>query len=221
MFLSSSLVDSWCHQVKHTHDLSILTSLINGYRAACHYGSESTSNVDAIWSCRIGKGETFSKILLFMLREADNLFRERLGLLSSSCKKEMILELRNTTKWKTLKPLIKSYLRSSLFLLNEASETEILSFSLARIRASIIYFAAFPSLQRRLTKVCIWFTWIFLPCQSFCCWWIRSNYWHIYFSCPYHLTSFRIDLILSNYESISYFLTMYEDDHILILHVSH
>ncbi|XP_022133965.1 nucleolar complex protein 2 homolog isoform X2 [Momordica charantia] len=155
LFLSSSLVDSWCHQVKHTHDLSILTSLINGYRAACHYGSESTSNVDAIWSCRIGKGETFSKILLFMLREADNLFRERLGLLSSSCKKEMILELRNTTKWKTLKPLIKSYLRSSLFLLNEASETEILSFSLARIRASIIYFAAFPSLQRRLTKIAV------------------------------------------------------------------
>lgn len=155
VLLSISVIDSWCHQVKNKHDLSLLTSLINGYRAACHYGSQSTSSVDDVSVYNIGNSEAFSKILTFMLREADNLFRQPLGLLSSSCKKEMILELRKTVKWKSLKPLVKSYLRSSLFLLNEVSETEILSFSLARIRASMIFFAAFPSLQRRLIKIAV------------------------------------------------------------------
>ncbi|KAL0548943.1 hypothetical protein IC582_013420 [Cucumis melo] len=153
--LSSSVIDSWCHQVKNKQDLPLFTSLINGYRAACHYGSEAIGNVDAGRCYKIVNSETFSKILIFMLSEADNLFREQLGLLTKSYKKEMILELRNTQKWKTLKPLIKSYLRSSLFLLNEVSETEILRFSLARIRVSVIFFAAFPSLQRRLIKIAV------------------------------------------------------------------
>ncbi|TYK14874.1 nucleolar complex protein 2-like protein [Cucumis melo var. makuwa] len=157
--LSSSVIDSWCHQVKNKQDLPLFTSLINGYRAACHYGSEAIGNVDAGRCYKIVNSETFSKILIFMLSEADNLFREQLGLLTKSYKKEMILELRNTQKWKTLKPLIKSYLRSSLFLLNEVSETEILRFSLARIRVSVIFFAAFPSLQRRLIKaIHLWAT---------------------------------------------------------------
>lgn len=155
LLLSCSIVDSWCHQVKNKHDLSLLTSLINGYRAACHYGSEAAGNIDAARCYKIGNNETFSKILIFTLSEVDNLFREHLGLLTKSCKKEMILELRNTQKWKTLKPLIKSYLRSSLFLLNEVSESEILRFSLARIRASVTFFAAFPSLQRRLIKIAV------------------------------------------------------------------
>lgn len=161
--MSCSIVDSWCHQVKNKHDLSLLTSLINGYRAACHYGSEAAGNIDAARCYKIGNNETFSKILIFTLSEVDNLFREHLGLLTKSCKKEMILELRNTQKWKTLKPLIKSYLRSSLFLLNEVSESEILRFSLAQIRASVTFFAAFPSLQRRLIKARICFTYTFLP----------------------------------------------------------
>ena len=162
--LSSSVVDSLCDQVKNKHDLSLLTSLINGYRAACHYGSEAASNVDAVRCYKIGNSETFSKILIFTLGEADNLFREHLGLTNSRVKKETILEMKNTQKWKAVKPLIKSYLRSCLFLLNDASETEILRFALAQIRASIIFFAAFPSLQRRLIKACIRFTLIFLPC---------------------------------------------------------
>lgn len=153
--LSSSVVDSLCDQVKNKHDLSLLTSLINGYRAACHYGSEAASNADAVRCYNIGNSETFSKILIFTLGEADNLFREHLGLTNSRVKKETILEMKNTQKWKAVKPLIKSYLRSCLFLLNDASETEILRFALARIRASTIFFAAFPSLQRRLIKIAV------------------------------------------------------------------
>ena len=144
-FLTSSAVKSWCQLVKEQRSVPALTSLLNGYRAACHYGAES-------WS-RIQNSETFCEILMFVLHEADNIFRGLLEISSSNCKKEAILGLKNTSKWKTLRPLIKSYLRSTLFLLSQVTDYEILAFALARLRNSILYFAAFPSLLRRLIKV--------------------------------------------------------------------
>ncbi|KAL9388596.1 hypothetical protein Peur_017201 [Populus x canadensis] len=59
----------------------------------------------------IGDSCTFGKILTFMLHEAGNIFHEILGISCSNERKEVILELKNTSKWKTLKPLVKSYAR--------------------------------------------------------------------------------------------------------------
>lgn len=152
--LTNSAIDSWCKIVGDQHSISALPSLLNGYRAACHYGTSSTSALDAAASSySIQNSETFCNILMFMLREADNIFRGLLGISCSSCRKETILDLKNTAKWKSLKPMVKSYLRSTLFLLNQVTDSEILAFSLTRLRASIIFFTTFPSLLRRLIKV--------------------------------------------------------------------
>ena len=152
-FLTSSAVKSWCQLVKEQRSVPALTSLLNGYRAACHYGTKSSGVLDAESWSRIQNSETFCEILMFVLHEADNIFRGLLEISSSNCKKEAILGLKNTSKWKTLRPLIKSYLRSTLFLLSQVTDYEILAFALARLRNSILYFAAFPSLLRRLIKV--------------------------------------------------------------------
>ncbi|KAL6982357.1 hypothetical protein U1Q18_047282 [Sarracenia purpurea var. burkii] len=152
--VTNAVINSWCELVKKDSE-SALVSLLNVYRAACHYGTESIG-VPETASCQIiQNSETFCSILMFMLCEVDNIFRGLLKISSSSCKKEVILELKNTSKWKSLKPLIKSYLRSTLFLLNQVTDSEILAFSLSRLRASIIFFAAFPSLLHRLIKVTV------------------------------------------------------------------
>lgn len=151
--LTGSTIDSWCQLVTEQQNVSALTSLLNGYRAACHYGAESTRVFDAYSGHGIQNSETLSKILMFMLNESDNIFRGLMSIPSSDCKKEKSLDLKKNTKWSTFKPMIKSYLRSTLFLLNQVNDSEILAFSLARIRASMTFFAAFPSLVRRLIKV--------------------------------------------------------------------
>ena len=151
--MTVSAVKFWCRLVKEQHNLSALTCLINGYRAACHYGAKSTGVFYADSCNRIQNSETFCEILMFMLHEGDNIFRALLGISSSKWRKETILELKNTSKWKALKPLVKSYLRSTLFLLNQVTDNEILALSLIRLRSSMIYFAAFPSLLHRLIKV--------------------------------------------------------------------
>lgn len=145
--LSSSTVDSLCELVKEQNNVPAFVRLLNGYRAACHYGSESPTIVE--------ESHTFCKILTFMLHEADNIFRKILGISGSNDRKEAILELKNTSKWKTLKPVVKSYLRSTLFLLNEVTDSQILAFALTRLKASIVFFAAFPPLLGRLIKISV------------------------------------------------------------------
>lgn len=145
--LSSSTVDSLCELVKEQNNVPAFVRLLNGYRAACHYGSESPTIVE--------DSHTFCKILTFMLHEADNIFRKILGISGSNDRKEAILELKNTSKWKTLKPVVKSYLRSTLFLLNEVTDSQILAFALTRLKASIVFFAAFPPLLGRLIKISV------------------------------------------------------------------
>lgn len=145
--LSSSTVDSLCELVKEQNNVPAFVRLLNGYRAACHYGSESPTIVE--------DSHTFCKILTFMLHEADNIFRKILGISGSNDRKEVILELKNTSKWKTLKPVVKSYLRSTLFLLNEVTDSQILAFALTRLKASIVFFAAFPPLLGKLIKISV------------------------------------------------------------------
>ncbi|KAM6582671.1 hypothetical protein CsatB_009673 [Cannabis sativa] len=157
LFLSSSDVDCWCQLVTEQQNLAALTSLLNGYRTACHYRAQSSGVIIAGSRHRFQSSETFCKILIFTLNEADNIFRKLLGLSKSNIKKEKLSELKSSSKWNAFKPFIKSYLRSSLYLLNQVTETEILTFSLARLRASMAFFVAFPSLLRRLVKIAVHF----------------------------------------------------------------
>lgn len=151
--LTSASVDSLCKLVKEQCSVPALTCLINAYRAACHNDSEATSVSGCVFSDGIQKSKTFCKILMFMLQEADATFRSLLGISSSSSRKEAVLDLKNTTKWLSLRPLIKSYLRSTVFLLNQVTDSELLAFSICRIRTSISFLFAFPSLLRNLLKV--------------------------------------------------------------------
>ncbi|XP_061375147.1 protein REBELOTE isoform X2 [Gastrolobium bilobum] len=153
--LTSASVDSLRKLVKEQHSVPALTSLINAYRVACHNDSEATSVSGCVLSHGIQKSEAFCKILIFMLQEADTIFRTLLGISNLSSKKETVLELKATKKWLSLKPLIKSYLRSSVFLLSQVSDSEILTFLICRLRASIVFLVAFPSLLHKLIEISV------------------------------------------------------------------
>lgn len=145
---TSSAINLWCQLVKEEHSSSAFVCLLNAYRAACHYGAESLVH-------QIQNSETFCNILMFVLSEADDIFRRQLQISTVNCKKETILELQNTSKWQTLKPLVKSYFRSTLFLLDQVADSDILNFALNRLRASLIFFGVFPSLLHRLIKTTV------------------------------------------------------------------
>ncbi|KAI3870899.1 hypothetical protein MKW92_032896, partial [Papaver armeniacum] len=139
--LTTAIIDSWCRLILEEKNLSVLPNLLNAYRVACQYGSGDA--IDAI-SQRIQSSKTFVKIVNFTFVEADNIFRTHLEIPSPDCEK-------HTTR----EPLIQSYLSSTIILLNHVTDSEILAFALTRLRASTIFFAAFPSLLKKLIKVTV------------------------------------------------------------------
>ncbi|KAG9159146.1 hypothetical protein Leryth_024890 [Lithospermum erythrorhizon] len=146
--VTGSLVQNLSEVVSEKGCESGFITLLNAYRAACHYGAESVG-------CRIQNSETFCEIVTVMLTKADSVFRGLLQISSSKCKKETIVELTKSSKWKKWKPLVKSYLRSSLHMLNQVTDSEILAFCLKHLRVSLVLFAAFPSLLPRLIKTAV------------------------------------------------------------------
>ncbi|XP_039140202.1 nucleolar complex protein 2 homolog [Dioscorea cayenensis subsp. rotundata] len=148
--LSSSTVDVWCWMVLEQPKGPALRNLLNGFHAACQYGIE-TSGVS---SQKVSSREAFSKIVTFVLLEADGIFCQFLGL-SGPTNKEGSLNFRNKSEWESLRPLVKCYLRSSLILINQVTDREILIFALTRLRSSLKFFSDFPSLSGRLTKISV------------------------------------------------------------------
>lgn len=147
MMLTCGTIDVWCWLVLEEPNGSTLSSLLNAFQTACRYGIDSDESPHGI-----PNKEVFSKILTFVLCEADGIFRRRLGI-SDFCSKEVILKLKDSPSWETVRPLLKSYLRSCLFLLNQVTDSEILVFALTHVRASTVFFTAFPSLTERLIKI--------------------------------------------------------------------
>ncbi|CAN4116198.1 unnamed protein product [Withania somnifera] len=145
--LTVSAISSWCQLIKEEKEAAFVC-LLNAYRAACNYSAESTG-------LRFQNAETFCSIVVSVLSEADNILLRLLRLSSSSYKKEAILKLKDTPQWVNVKPLIKSYLRSTLSLLDQVTDSEILAFALTRLGVSLSFFAAFPYLLKRLIKTAI------------------------------------------------------------------
>ncbi|KAM3202592.1 nucleolar complex-associated protein 2 isoform X1 [Capsicum annuum] len=146
--LTVSAISSWCRLILEENKQAAFVCLLNAYRAACHYGAESID-------LRFQNAETFGNLVTSVLSKADNILWGLLGISSSSYKKEAILELKDTSQWVNVKPLIKSYLRSTLSLLDQVTDSEILAFALTHLRDSLLFFAAFPYLLQRLIKTTI------------------------------------------------------------------
>lgn len=126
-----------------------LLGLLNGYRTACHY---CLNDLDQVKWQIIQNSGVYSKILMFMLSEADGIFRRILGI-SDSCSIETFLKLKNNCQFKTMKPFLKSYLRSTLFLLNQLTDSCAIAFVVSRLRVSVVFLDAFPLLFKRMIKV--------------------------------------------------------------------
>lgn len=144
-------VDSWCKSVKESKSLGAVRSLMRAYRTACHYGDDvgddSTDKFSSMSS------NVFNKIMLFTLSEMDGVLRAILKLPSTGGSRKIIMDMMNTQQWKNHNHLVKSYLGNSLHVLNQMTDTKMVSFTLRRLRSSSVFLAAFPALLRKYVKV--------------------------------------------------------------------
>lgn len=146
------MVDSWCDAVHDGPKLGAVRSLLRAFRSACHYGDDGGD--DPTTNFTTMSSSVFNKVMLFVLNEMDGILRELLKLPSSGGKKEMVVDLMNTRRWKNYNHLVKSYLGNSLHVLNQMTDNEMIAFMLKRLRYSSLFLAAFPALSRKYIKVC-------------------------------------------------------------------
>lgn len=150
--ITTEMVDSWCNSIGENGQLGAVRSLMKAFRIACHYGDDAGEESSVKF--RIMSSGVFNKIMLFVLSEMDGILRKLLKLPSSGGKKETITDLMHTKQWKKYNHLVKSYLGNSLHVLNQMTDTEMISFTLRRLKFSSLFLAAFPSLLRKYVKVC-------------------------------------------------------------------
>lgn len=149
--ITSAMVDTWCDAVRENAKLGAIRALLKAFRTACHYGDDGEDESSAKLS--IMSSSVFNKIMYFVLSEMDGILRALLKLPMYGGKKETITELLSTKQWKNYSHLAKSYLGNALHVLNQMTDTQMISFTIKRLRYSSIFLAAFPSLLRRYIKV--------------------------------------------------------------------
>ncbi|XP_023742150.1 nucleolar complex-associated protein 2 [Lactuca sativa] len=150
--VTSEMVDSWIKTIHEERRIGAIRSIMRAFRSACHCGDDDSESKLSSMSFPV-----FNKILLFVLSEMDGILRTILKLPLSGGKKEMIVELMNTRAWKNYNHLVKAYLGNALHVLNQMTDTDMIAFTLRRLKYSSLFLAAFPSLLRKYIKVVLHF----------------------------------------------------------------
>ncbi|KAH9312831.1 hypothetical protein KI387_027866, partial [Taxus chinensis] len=153
--LTNSQIDNWCEDIMEKQNLGALRCLLQAFQTACHYGDGE--KYDFSPNITITNSNVFNKIVIFVLCEVDGIFRKLLGLPSVGGKRETVLKMQDTAQWMDVGHLIKSYFANALHLLNQMADNQTISFTLERLRCSIIFLAAFPSYLRKFSKVALHF----------------------------------------------------------------
>jgi nucleolar complex protein 2 len=149
--ITTALVESWCNSVRENGKISAVRSLLKAFRIACHYGDDGGGDASAKYT--IMSSSVFNKVMLFVLSEMDGILRNVLGLPAYGGKKETVNDLLHTKKWMNYHHLAKSYLGNALYVLNQMTDTQMISFTLRRLKFSSVLLVAFPALLRKYIKV--------------------------------------------------------------------
>ncbi|KAL3609104.1 hypothetical protein D5086_000124 [Populus alba] len=153
--ITTALVESWCNSVRENGKISAVRSLLKAFRIACHYGDDGGGDASAKYT--IMSSRVFNKVMLFVLSEMDGILRNVLGLPAYGGKKETVNDLLHTKKWMNYHHLAKSYLGNALYVLNQMTDTQMISFTLRRLKFSSVLLVAFPALLRKYIKVALHF----------------------------------------------------------------
>lgn len=149
--ITTSMVDSWLKSFQENGSLNAVRSLMKAFRTACHYGDDGES--ESMMKLSVISSAVFNKIMLTVLTKMDGILRKLLNLPKKGGSKETITDLMTTKQWKSYGHLVKSYLGNALHVLNQMTDTGMISYTLIRLKSSSVFLTAFPSLLRKYIKV--------------------------------------------------------------------
>ena len=148
VLIDGNVAQRWCNEAQSNASVKSMRNLVKAYGVGCHYGDDETATSSI--SFKISNDTVFDKLLMFVLKNADTLFRRVLGV--ESKKRSALEAAMKSPRWKRVGPLIKSYYGNTLHLLGQTTETGLTAYILQRLRASVDIFVTFTLLNKKFLK---------------------------------------------------------------------
>ncbi|KAK3260781.1 hypothetical protein CYMTET_30281 [Cymbomonas tetramitiformis] len=151
--LTTKMVTEWCKAAKENRDIASVKKLLRGYRSACHYGDAQLDDLDSEYN--IASSNVFNKLMLFVLREIDGIFRSILGMAGKDPALTSNVSLEKRPRWKKVEPLLKSYLGNTLHIAGQMTDDSMIAFTLRRLGASADLMEPFDRLTRKILRMAL------------------------------------------------------------------
>ncbi|DBA84942.1 TPA: hypothetical protein ACH3X2_005684 [Trebouxia sp. C0005] len=145
--VSRAMVQAWCNAAKANASPAAMHKLLQAYRLACHYGDTEEQVHETM---KISSSAVFNRLMLFVLKEGHHIFLRMLSL--DELTTVTARDVQRSKRMKKVEGLLKSFLGNSLHLLGQMTDSAMLTFTLRRLRASVILLAPFVKLQRKFLR---------------------------------------------------------------------
>jgi nucleolar complex protein 2 len=155
-----------------SYGIKSLKKLVAAYRAACHLadsvgkGSSTAGPGESGATYIIDSSEVFDRVILLCLTRFQEAFSHHLlepqsghstgGEESNGPDNEKAVSpklLEKSPRWSDMKPILMSFFRSSLHILEEAKEPELISFILKGLSRYLRFLTPFPRVAEAMLKV--------------------------------------------------------------------
>lgn len=166
---TAKMLDKHIKDTFEHHKTKALKNIISAFRSACHMSDPNEDPTQSAGKFHIDSSVIFDKLMVVCLKQCHEEFHYHLlgeGTLVGAAKNEELPEideldenkplnpkkLMKSFRWTKLKPIIKSFLNSILYLLEQAQDTKLQTFILKSFSKYVPYLTAFPRLMRGILK---------------------------------------------------------------------
>ncbi|KAJ3109771.1 Nucleolar Complex 2 protein, partial [Phlyctochytrium planicorne] len=146
--VTKEMISTWRKQLLDSKSLKAARKVILALKAAIA-GGESQLDENEVLVYRVEGKLIHNQILVAALKEIVPVFSHHLP--KKVAKGKLVLPS-SSSKWKKVGPLVKSYLKSLLKVLLQASDEDMLRFVIRQSEGAAVYFACFPKIAKEYLK---------------------------------------------------------------------
>jgi nucleolar complex protein 2 len=167
-------IDEMMQKVTDTKSTRHMKQLVVAYKSGCHFREGEEAEEGEKMPFRVSSSEVFNHLMVTGIAEFPLLFHALFGVeekhqveetqyqkdsqASKKKKEAKVVRLQTrickSERWSKLESCVRSYLKSTIFLLDQMTDQKIITFILRRISQNVlVYFACVPYIANKLLRV--------------------------------------------------------------------
>ncbi|RIB18694.1 Noc2p family-domain-containing protein [Gigaspora rosea] len=144
--LTTATLEKLQEAITQSYSLRSLQKLLLAFRAAAHINDDEEKR----YSYKINDAAVFNNLVVICLKYTTGVFDHHLTRQNKNLTNEKLPYTHR--KWKTLEPLVKSFLSSILYMLKQVTENDMIYFIVRESEKAVPYYACFSKLSKHYLK---------------------------------------------------------------------